>query len=527
MLDYQNNDYFDVAIRDKKVFSNLSHKKLTELFINAIKLVKPNYLFDIGSYDGSASIEASKALSSLKTIAFEANISNYSNWKNREEFKQLSINYQNKAISNYNGVINFNIPIELKNRKLPKNHGIGSLMLRADDPNTKYQVIEVNCTKLDDFCLENSINLDDEQQNIALWIDVEGAAMQVLEGCSKCLSRTSLIFIEVEEYEYWQDSASADDIINELISRNFIPVARDYNYHKQFNLLFVNFNKLNDTARLINSFYNDLQLLSAKIKSDDIVSQKTRTSKQALEIIKAAITQRKPFSFIRIGDGEATILGYNRDISRKQVDNMTKLWWGQELAKDESIESLRTELLKSVNYADMLGIFDPVLDSTHLLMGSQFILSGKMVRKYCDLKSINSFVSASDHLDWHDQNLIANLVDGQEIMTLITCRDIASKVADKFSVKTVIWLPIPAEAKYAGWQEVGYLHYPNRMKEILSQIQPLFKGHLFLVGAGILGKIYCRVIKERGGIALDLGSVFDNWAGHTKRPSVRRHRIGV
>ena len=37
-------------------------------------------------------------------------------------------------------------------------------------------------------------------------------------------------------------------------------------------------------------------------------------------------------------------------------------------------------------------------------------------------------------------------------------------------------------------------------------------GALFLVGAGAFGKIYCQWIKERGGIAIDIGSIFDSWA---------------
>ena len=34
----------------------------------------------------------------------------------------------------------------------------------------------------------------------------------------------------------------------------------------------------------------------------------------------------------------------------------------------------------------------------------------------------------------------------------------------------------------------------------------------FLVGAGVLGKIYCDRIKARGGVALDVGSILDSWA---------------
>ena len=40
-----------------------------------------------------------------------------------------------------------------------------------------------------------------------------------------------------------------------------------------------------------------------------------------------------------------------------------------------------------------------------------------------------------------------------------------------------------------------------------------FPGALFLVGAGAFGKIYCHWIRDRGGIAVDIGSLFDSWAG--------------
>ena len=37
-----------------------------------------------------------------------------------------------------------------------------------------------------------------------------------------------------------------------------------------------------------------------------------------------------------------------------------------------------------------------------------------------------------------------------------------------------------------------------------------------LVGAGPLGKVYCNEVKLAGGVALDIGSIFDSWA---RRPT--------
>ena len=47
-----------------------------------------------------------------------------------------------------------------------------------------------------------------------------------------------------------------------------------------------------------------------------------------------------------------------------------------------------------------------------------------------------------------------------------------------------------------------------------------FPGMLYLVGGGLYGKLYCQLIRSQGGVALDLGSLFDAWLGLPTRPAV-------
>ncbi|ERT08181.1 methyltransferase, FkbM family domain protein [Lyngbya aestuarii BL J] len=242
---------FDISKKQDRVLSN---QILVEFFLDAAKLLRPNYFFDIGSRDGSASIAVKKAVHTVKCYAFEGNINNYETFKDKEELEQLSIDYRYLAVTNYNGTTDFHIPTEIDGNKLPKNIGNASVMIR-ETKDCQYQTTRVNCTKLDDFCLKNNIELD-ENQNLALWIDVEGAALQVLEGAKKCLAQTSLILIEVEEYQYWNNSALADRIINELIFNNFIPVTRDFERLMQYNLLFVHSKYLNPCKGLIYKYFS-------------------------------------------------------------------------------------------------------------------------------------------------------------------------------------------------------------------------------------------------------------------------------
>ena len=61
-------------------------------------------------------------------------------------------------------------------------------------------------------------------------------------------------------------------------------------------------------------------------------------------------------------------------------------------------------------------------------------------------------------------------------------------------------------------------HFPGRYRKILGQIKVPQPGAVFLVAAGLLGKIYCDHIKALGGIAIDVGSVVDAWMALNTRP---------
>jgi len=57
-------------------------------------------------------------------------------------------------------------------------------------------------------------------------------------------------------------------------------------------------------------------------------------------------------------------------------------------------------------------------------------------------------------------------------------------------------------------------NYQERHRVIMSLIANNAKKYdLFLIGAGLLGKIYCDYIKKCGGVAFDAGRLFDLWSG--------------
>jgi uncharacterized CHY-type Zn-finger protein len=90
----------------------------------------------------------------------------------------------------------------------------------------------------------------------------------------------------------------------------------------------------------------------------------------------------------------------------------------------------------------------------------------------------------------------------------------------QYKINIANYISIPSEYKFVS--QFGYTiqeaHFPivyERICKILSE-QSL-KGKLFLIGAGVLGKYYCHLVKQQGGIALDVGSIFDYMLGHNTR----------
>jgi hypothetical protein len=68
--------------------------------------------------------------------------------------------------------------------------------------------------------------------------------------------------------------------------------------------------------------------------------------------------------------------------------------------------------------------------------------------------------------------------------------------------------PAPADA-----------HFPSRYDEVMSMLSAAdMSGKLVFVAAGVLGRHYCEQIRIQGGMAVDVGSTVDVWAGKVNRP---------
>jgi hypothetical protein len=116
---------------------------------------------------------------------------------------------------------------------------------------------------------------------------------------------------------------------------------------------------------------------------------------------------------------------------------------------------------------------------------------------------------------------LARLLRGLKHLHVIGCRDIGPAIADTFAISAVHMHLVRGEGRYRG--AMTQPHWPDRYREIMRELEAVQPGDVFLVGAGVLGKIYCDRIKAQGGVALEVGSIIDSRADV---PSRDRYELG-
>jgi hypothetical protein len=110
-----------------------------------------------------------------------------------------------------------------------------------------------------------------------------------------------------------------------------------------------------------------------------------------------------------------------------------------------------------------------------------------------------------------------------KVVSLVTCHDgLGAALARRYRLSVETTHIIPPEFKHSAkfaTQAPTARHYPNVFEALREPLSAVPRGHVVLVAAGVLGKVYCDWIKAAGGIAIDVGSAADYWCGYNTRPA--------
>lgn len=201
-----------------------SNTELANLFANIVVNSKIESFFEIGALYAEFSMFIKDAVKNV--YAFEASPRNYDLGKDKTD----GIEYLNLAVSNHDGLIDINMGMSEG-----ANIGADSVLEKIDNGSTEYKKATVECTKLDTFIENKNI----KEMSNALWIDVEGNSLDVLMGAKNSLSNTKAIFIEIEQVKFWENQSMITEVNEFLCSVGFVPIARDFEYENQFNVVYI------------------------------------------------------------------------------------------------------------------------------------------------------------------------------------------------------------------------------------------------------------------------------------------------
>lgn len=300
------------------------------------------------------------------------------------------------------------------------------------------------------------------------------------------------------------------------------------------------------------SKYSLASLLEKKRKASlASLSEKSSTKaivEKSLQLLKEQINLFKPFSFIRIGDGEGAILA--RDVigdslpmlTNRNINVFLDIWFHQELSTFcLELSQIQSGLNEALAEADAIGVPDDEWITREWnnvsIRGVSSIIS--CIEKAAEIQHAcghsKLVLDADIPSRMHLGGFIEDISRDRDFLGIITCRNIADSLSCRLGVGRIDQYLVPSQHKYTyiAGPNLGSLnkadpdrrthspHYPDIFTSIIESIIVPYEGALFFVGAGILGKLYCKAIKDRGGAALDLGSLFDAWSGIYSRSYIQ------
>jgi hypothetical protein len=234
-----------------------------------------------------------------------------------------------------------------------------------------------------------------------------------------------------------------------------------------------------------------------------------------IEKIKYSIETKTPFSAIRFNDGEAIMLGYPDFIDENTIRSVWKGHFGTNEFTEEKINKLKQILVDSCHNADIIGI--PTPQNRH--KGHYALVEDELIPKYDLLKNADPAYASFHRNIQEGVNQYEEILSRVNKLYCVTGRDVKSTIERAFGVECEV-IQITPQIAFA---KESHNNHPEIYDDIVKEISEKSEGNLWFIGAGFYAKGYCKTIKENGGIAVDIGSMFDAWMGIASRGFINKN----
>lgn len=257
---------------------------------------------------------------------------------------------------------------------------------------------------------------------------------------------------------------------------------------------------------------------------------------EAEDIVYNSILNSTPLSLIRLGDGEGSLLA--NDTMREEYPHgydwglnfNLDIWFGKDrcFTQTDFMDDVYADFTRSLSNSDIIGVPENkrlrrvYKNSPRGYAGCLAVVDYVMDQLCLDNKYIGD---CNLHYQLADSGFLDKILSITKSCAVVTChKKLSTSLEEEYGINEVDEYLIPEEKNnsYNFGNNSSQVHYPDVYEEMKRKLNPKFTGQVFFVAAGPLGKIYCSIIKERGGIAIDIGSIADLWLGFHSRPAHRK-----
>jgi FkbM family methyltransferase len=206
----------------------------SRLFLRLLRALWINTVCDVGSCDGAAALWCRAVLANARIVAFEPNPGNQHLMQADPALARARIELQPAAGADIDGMADLFV--------VPSDYSAGDLgralssLYRRPAPFEPQTPTPVAVTRLDTFFAEHAADL-----RLALWIDVEGKAYEVITGTGALSEHVLVIHVELETRPAIAPGQRLYPEVRALLeARGFQEVATSVaHHHEQLDAVFV------------------------------------------------------------------------------------------------------------------------------------------------------------------------------------------------------------------------------------------------------------------------------------------------
>jgi hypothetical protein len=249
---------------------------------------------------------------------------------------------------------------------------------------------------------------------------------------------------------------------------------------------------------------------------DERAQPEVLTTEGVYACIQTALAQGTPLSLVRWVDGESVIMDgdNNPELMRRHL--YSHLGY---VPAPNLIAVIRAGMAEAVQGCTILGCEMTKGQQTRSDRGEGYWgRTPAILDRYVPKRMPRYTCSTDAHMHLLMHGYLDKLLTGRSSLYYISGRKLDQALVRQYGIPNIRAFHIHPQCKYEV-VNIGVRHFPEQYMGMRAWIQSLgdLHGQLCLVGAGYVGKVYLEWFKQQGGVAVDLGSVFDLWCGKRTR----------